>query len=424
MTFLNICRKASASFPVLSWPQFKEMVRSQINPLASDEHLQELIQQLQVMGEILYLKGKAENSQDLIILNPRWLTVEVIGYLLSYEFICKSRITGTYSVDDIQTEFPETDAFDLLQVLESISVCAQIDYEGDIAYEFPCFTLKEAFDDVWDKNNIRYSNAVYCGLRIQCEKHVPSGQLLLCLIPRLQISLRHSIKGHPDYDVCELYHWFKGSKLSIGPIEAILTANPINEAIEIKVRGPVEMRTDCFLFMEDLLNILETTLFEICPGFIFEKHYLSPLQLREHKDHISSYSSYSILKTLLTDENELVLHQKVKSTDSLREEMIADIISFGIDDLSSIVRAAKFRSIQTPFSSFSPSLMSSPSFNPSDGGPTLVSNLHSSNLSLLTKQRLCSVLDPPEPIGRDWCMLGILLGINNILISNYYYYFF
>src|SRR5699024_7989785 len=33
----------------------------------------------------------------------------------------------------------------------------------------------------------------------------------------------------------------------------------------------------------------------------------------------------------------------------------------------------------------------------------------------LTKQKLCALLDPPESIGRDWCMFGILLGMTDKL---------
>lgn len=414
MNFLNVCRKASATFPVLSWNQFKEIIRSQINPLASDEHFREMVLQLQTMGEVVYLRARTENSQDLIILNPRWLTVDIIGCLLSHDYLCKSRITGTYTIDDIQLEFPETDALDLLQVLESICLCVQCDYEGDIAYEFPCFTLKEPPEDVWVKKSITYNDAVYCGLRIKCENHVPSGQILLCIFSRLQICLRLAIKGHPDYELSELNHWFKTTKLTVGPIEAILTSNPINESIELKVRGPEDKRTECFLFMEDILNMIETTISEICAGFVFEKHYLSPNKLKEHNENQSSYSSYSILKTLLSSDCESAIEQKIKTSDSSVMEKISDIICFGINDLNSIRRTDKFRSM-TSFNSLISSPVLSPAFNPSEGGPTLVPSLHSSNLSLLTKQRLCAVLDPPEAIGRDWCMLGILLGMTDKL---------
>lgn len=45
-------RKSLASFPVLPWPNFIEFVRSKINNLTSEEHMKELVQQLQLMGEV------------------------------------------------------------------------------------------------------------------------------------------------------------------------------------------------------------------------------------------------------------------------------------------------------------------------------------------------------------------------------------
>ena len=38
-------------FPVVSWPQFVEYLHNVVNPLAGEEHLKEVIQQLQLMGD-------------------------------------------------------------------------------------------------------------------------------------------------------------------------------------------------------------------------------------------------------------------------------------------------------------------------------------------------------------------------------------
>ena len=45
-------RKTYANFPVMPWSRFLDSVRQEVNPLASDEHMRELIQQLQLMGEV------------------------------------------------------------------------------------------------------------------------------------------------------------------------------------------------------------------------------------------------------------------------------------------------------------------------------------------------------------------------------------
>ncbi len=45
-------RKIYGNFPIMSWSRFIDSIRQEINPLASDEHMRELVQQLQLMGEV------------------------------------------------------------------------------------------------------------------------------------------------------------------------------------------------------------------------------------------------------------------------------------------------------------------------------------------------------------------------------------
>ena len=45
-------RKQAADYPVIPWKQFMNNVRDKVNPLAADDHLKEVIQQLQLMGEV------------------------------------------------------------------------------------------------------------------------------------------------------------------------------------------------------------------------------------------------------------------------------------------------------------------------------------------------------------------------------------
>ncbi len=42
---------------------------------------------------------------------------------------------------------------------------------------------------------------------------------------------------------------------------------------------------------------------------------------------------------------------------------------------------------------------------------TLGIDLHASSLSTLTRQGLCQLLDPQDPMGRDWCLLAVKMGL-------------
>ena len=44
--------KIYGNFPIMSWSNFVDNIRREVNPLASDEHMQDLVQQLQLMGEV------------------------------------------------------------------------------------------------------------------------------------------------------------------------------------------------------------------------------------------------------------------------------------------------------------------------------------------------------------------------------------
>ena len=57
VSYLPDWRKAAMPFPVIAWNTFIDHVRVNINPLAADDHMKEVIQQLQLMGEVIYVKG-------------------------------------------------------------------------------------------------------------------------------------------------------------------------------------------------------------------------------------------------------------------------------------------------------------------------------------------------------------------------------
>ncbi|KHJ99592.1 hypothetical protein OESDEN_00426 [Oesophagostomum dentatum] len=90
MPFLQSMRKQHANFPVVSWPTFASIVRTDINPLTGDAHCRQLIQQLQLIGEVVYLRDETA-EMDYVVLNPEWLGTHIIGQLLSAEFLSRCR---------------------------------------------------------------------------------------------------------------------------------------------------------------------------------------------------------------------------------------------------------------------------------------------------------------------------------------------
>ncbi|KAB7507730.1 Death-associated protein kinase dapk-1, partial [Armadillidium nasatum] len=382
-------RSSLSDFPVISWPQFIDIVHERVNCLAGDEHLKEIVTQLQLLGEIIYLKAAA---QDLVILDPPWLTSKQIGLLLSKEYSLHARVTGAqiilqvilhlclslgcYTVDDFQMSFPDCDALDLLQVLEALHLCTQCDNEGEIEYEFPCFNKVETLDGLWDPTDPRYEDGVYAGVRLKSP--APTQHLLPPIYTRIQVQLRRSWQEYPECDT-DLYQWYKGSKFCSGPLEALITLEEDGEAVEVKVRGPPKASSVVFFFMEDLLAMVDQVMVEMCPGLVLEKHIMSSEQLKEHTNPIYAWSPADVFAGLMADG----VSCKLKNPLTKREESFSQLICLGSQEVLNSITTGR--------------------------------DIHISSLCTVSFQKLSSLLDPPHPRGSDWCVLAVKLGLQNLL---------
>lgn len=370
LAWLPTLRKSSSTFPVLSWEAFVDMARTQVNPLASDIHMRELLSQLLHMGEVVYIKTTLH--PDLLVINPSWLCGQIIGQLLSIDFIAQARITGCYTVDDFQAAFPEADALAMLQVLESLHLCVQCENDGEIEYEFPCYNLVETVEGLWDEHDPRYSgDSCYGGVRL----HTPPGtvHLLHSIFPCIQVELRGC---DPEND---LYQWFKGSKLSSGLLEALITLHEDPggaDYIEIKVRGPPASSTLCFFLIEELLSVIDQVLLEMSPGLAIEKHVLSVADLQSHSEPLHSYSPCELMSALLQPAR---LDSELYNPFADCYETLRQLIAFNDHEIESVMVCSDQLSVAC--------------------------------LSSVYRQALCALLDPPDPLGKDWCMLALQLGL-------------
>ncbi|KAL1139815.1 hypothetical protein AAG570_006792 [Ranatra chinensis] len=374
LSWLPSLRKFADSVPVMTWETFIEEVRNQVNPLAGEDHFRDLLSQLEHMGEIICI-------QDLIVLSPSWLCSQVFGQLLSIDFITHARITGCYTVEDFQVAFPEADAMAMLQVLEALQLCIQCENDGELEYEFPCYNLVERLDGLWEASDPRYADGTYGGVRLKS----PPGttHLLHCVFPRLQIELRRTVMGFYDWQ-SDLYQWLCGSKLCFGAIESLITlergADKEDEAIEVKVRGPPGSGKNCFVFMDELLGIIDHVLFEVIPGLPVEKHFLSSHDLRVHAVPVHCYQPHVLMEAVLQENG---LNSEVKNPLSNVSETVLQLISFG--EVDEMVCG--------------------------------VNGISVGMLSTLCVQRLCSLLDPADPHGRDWCLLAVRLGLTQTIAT-------
>ncbi|KAI1731383.1 protein kinase domain-containing protein [Ditylenchus destructor] len=275
VTFLSQLRKRYTNFPIITWPHFSNVVRTELNPLATDSHCRQLVQQLQLIGEVVYLRDEA-SELDYVVLTPEWLGTHIIGTLLSAKFLSECHTNGSYSTGEFSAIFPEiAEPGDLLHILDTLQLCAVLE-AGSTEFEFPAFILDEAPKEVWQNNRPNY---VYGGMRIVPMRGMERS--LQSTFPRIQVAMRRSMRDFQDPMDAELSQWRGYSKMCSGQMEALIRLH--GDAVEVQVRGPSELAPSCVYFLEDIANLVEQTASEVAPGISIERHFLSPKHLKEHK---------------------------------------------------------------------------------------------------------------------------------------------
>ena len=349
-------------FPVVSWSQFVKYLHLMVNPLAGEEHLKEVIQQLQLMGEVVYLKCE---EADLIILQPRWLFAALCGPLLSPESHQYANSSGSYTREQWQLHCPEYDAKDVLMVLSALGVCSQVVEGEELQYEFPCYNKTSQDAVSWDQDHGQWSE--YGGVMLRAGAGFGS-----VMWPRIQTMLRRSVSRKHDDDT-RLIQWRTGSKLQSPPLEALVEHR--DNQITVKVRGPDGAGRACFYFLEEILGIIDQVLLEMSPGLPVDKLILSSQDLKDHTPSVMTWSPGVVMSVMMKEgwSGSLV------NTQHSRHETLQSLLCFNSDEVSQSLLQGH--------------------------------DVHVSGMSTVTRQSLCVLLDPPHHQGRDWCMLAVQMGL-------------
>ncbi|VDP13971.1 unnamed protein product [Soboliphyme baturini] len=260
-----------SAFPVISWQLLVSLLRKDVNPFASDYQCRHLLQQLQVSGEVLYMKDS--KVSDLIVLSPNWFCHHILGKILSPEILQKSNASGLLKRTDIRRMFHDVSDISLLMsLLDSVNLCTAVEGYDDGEYEFPALNYLPVPADILRHSAER--NVVYGAVRL-----LPSwgtDSMIGCIFYRVQMNLRRSVAEFKDPSEATLSQWRGCSRLISGGMEGILSVFGADRGIEVKVRGLAEQSKNCFYFLEDLVSIVEHTVAEMAPGLMIE------MQLNEH----------------------------------------------------------------------------------------------------------------------------------------------
>lgn len=61
-----------------------------------------------------------------MVISVPWLGFNLLGELLSAQFISRARITGVYTAEDFQSVYTECDAIGVLDLMEALDLCVQV----------------------------------------------------------------------------------------------------------------------------------------------------------------------------------------------------------------------------------------------------------------------------------------------------------
>ncbi|XP_054544856.1 death-associated protein kinase 1 isoform X2 [Talpa occidentalis] len=364
-------RKLNGPNQLMSLQQFMYDVQDQLNPLASEEDLRRIAHQLHSAGEINIMQS--ETVQDVLLLDPRWLCTNVLGRLLSVETPrALHHYRGRYTMEDIQRLVPDSDVEELLQILDAMDICAR-DLSSGTMVDIPALIKTDNLHRSWTDEEDEVM--VYGGVRIVPVEHLtpfPCG-----IFHKVQVNLCRWIHQQNAEGDADIRLWVNGCKITNRGAELLVLLVNHGQGIEVQVRGLEMDKIKCCLLLDSVCSTIENVVTTTLPGLLTVKHYLSPQQLREHHEPVMIYQPRDFFRAQTLKETSLT------NTMGGYKESFSSIMCFGCHDVYSQA--------------------------------SLGMDIHASDLNLLTRRKLSRLLDPPDPMGKDWCLLAMNLGLPDLV---------
>ena len=301
---------------------------------------------------------------NIVVLDPAWLGRDIFGAAFSQ---LKS-VTGHISLSLLRHAYPSWDPGSVAHLFEHFDLCVSVD-EQRSTFLFPGLIQMEPLYGLWEKDP---EFTVYSGLHVTCQRD--SDLLSPSLFPKIQIHARKMLPD--DIEEQELTLWSGGLKCCRGGVEVLLSYPKLHRTVEILVRGTEETRLDCYYLLQQFYSIVTGVVKKVNPGTAVETRLLSPRRLKSHRQPVLSYPPEHVFQAERGDgildscngSNHVVPGEK---------EHLVDVACCGCEEMLPATKSA-------PFS-------------------------HLSSLSVHSRNELSRLLDPPHPLGQDWCLLALQL---------------
>uniref|UniRef100_A0A803XRS3 Death domain-containing protein n=1 Tax=Meleagris gallopavo TaxID=9103 RepID=A0A803XRS3_MELGA len=364
-------RKMNGPNQLMSLQQFVYDVQEQLNPLANEDDLRHIAQQLHSIGEINIMQS--ETVQDVVLLDPRWLCSNVLGKILSIENPkALHHYRGRYTIEDIQRLVTDSDVEELIQILDAMDICAR-DLSSGAMVDIPALIKTDNLHRSWTEDEDEV--LIYGGVRIVPVEHLtpfPCG-----IFHKVQVNLCRWIHQQSTEGDADIRLWVNGSKIMNRGAELLVLLVNHGQGIEVQVRGLETEKIKCCLLLDSVCSTIDNLIATTLPGLLTVKYYLSPQQLREHHEPVMVYQPRDFFRAQSQKETSLT------NTMGGYKESFSSILCFGCLDVYS--------------------------------QGSLGMDIHVSDLNLLTRRKLSRLLDPPDPMGKDWCLLAMNLGLPDLV---------
>jgi len=330
-------------------------------------------------------------TDDLIVLNPRWLCGDVLGKLLGSRGHLPS--DGRLSVTHLTDLFPDTDVADLTTLLTALELCSVV--AAGSSYQLSCRNSRPVPDKDRKSDENLFSvpdedrNSDWNSLPVPEEDRksdyfpcvggvglvADSTAQLRYVFPRVQHAVwNSSVVEQPT-------EWRGGIRFrrsSESSSDYIITVQINTEEDEDVIRviccghDPQTLYELQQMIAEIVLRVIDTC----CPGVYLQLNAISPRDVREAKRPLPRlYSARDVAIAQLDFVEEL------RIDDNEDVESLKEVLAFGDEGLYARLRPGV--------------------------------ELHVSELPMYTRCRLAALLDPPHMHGRDWILLALGLGLND-----------
>lgn len=316
---------------------------------------------------------QSDTVQDVVLLDPRWLCSNVLGKLLSVENPkALHHYRGRYTMEDIQRLVSDSDVDELVQILDAMDICAR-DLSSGTMVDIPALIKTDSLHRSWtdEEEDI----LIYGGVRIVPVEHLapfPCG-----IFHKVQVNLCRWIHQQSTEGDADIRLWVNGCKLANRGAEVLVLLVNNGQGIEVHVRGLETERIKCCLLQESICSIIDNLFAATLPGLLTVKHYLSPQQLREHHEPVMVYQPRDFFRAQAQKETSLA------NTMAGYKESFSSILCFGCLEIYS--------------------------------QGSLGMDHHVSDLNVLVRRKLSRLLDAPDPMGKDWCLLAMNLGLPELV---------